>query len=103
MLQLVLTLALAAAPDKAPLSLNETAAKLNATLPEDQKILVPSQGSRVFLTKMDEFKAPSNSAQATKKVLEFSDLTLQGCNAFSWGAQDSIQLSEFSKAFKTAT
>lgn len=105
MLHLFLSLALSFAfaetsPEVAPLSLTETATKLNASLPEDQKIIVPSQGSRVFLSNLDSFKAPTNPPSMEKAVLKFSELTLQGCNAYSWGANESVHLTEFSKAFK---
>ncbi|WP_413586029.1 hypothetical protein [Bdellovibrio sp. HCB274] len=64
-------------------SLIEISAKLNATLPETEKIIIPSQGSRQFFSQLAVFQKSSTSAQTAKKFLKLSDLFLQGCNAYS--------------------
>ncbi|WP_413576601.1 hypothetical protein ACLVWU_01020 [Bdellovibrio sp. HCB290] len=64
-------------------SLIEISAKLNAQLPETEKIIIPSPGSRQFFSQLAVFTKSTNSAQTAKNFLKLSDLFLQGCNAYS--------------------
>jgi len=103
MFALFFSVALAATPPKAPVSLSEAASKINALLPEEDKIIVSSAGSRQFFSLLNEFKPASTSAQTTKNVLKISDKSIQGCNAYSWGGGGELHLTAFNDAFKNAT
>lgn len=85
-----------------PISLSETASKLNEKLPEEQKIIIPSAGSRQFFVKINDFKLGSSNSKITKDVLKISNLSIQGCNAYAWDFGGDLHLTEFSKAFKIA-
>ncbi|MFM6928244.1 MAG: hypothetical protein ACKOX6_07255 [Bdellovibrio sp.] len=103
MFALFFSLALAATPPKTPVSLSEAASKINALLPEEDRIIVPSNGSRQFFSLLNEFKPAGSSAQTTKEVLKISDKSIQGCNAYSWGGGGELHLTAFNDAFKRAT
>ncbi|MEK2689618.1 hypothetical protein [Bdellovibrio sp. GT3] len=64
-------------------SLIEISAKINAQLPETEKIIIPSPGSRQFFSQLTVFTKSKNTTQTAKNFLKFSDMSLQGCNAYS--------------------
>lgn len=64
-------------------SLIEISAKLNSMLPENEKIIIPSAGSRQFFSQLAVMKKSSSNAKTAKSFLKLSDLSIQGCNAYS--------------------
>jgi hypothetical protein len=64
-------------------SLIEISAKLNSMLPEHDKIIIPSSGSRQFFSQLAVMKKSSTNAKTAKAFLKLSDLSIQGCNAYS--------------------
>ncbi|WP_413559419.1 hypothetical protein [Bdellovibrio sp. HCB209] len=82
-------------------SLIEIAAKLNSTLPEQDKIIIPSAGSRQFFSLLTTMKKSSSNAKTAKAFLKLSDLSIQGCNAYSAsGSGNELMLTEASEIFK---
>ncbi len=80
-------------------SLIEIAAKLNSMLPETEKIIIPSPGSRQFFSLLTQMKKSSSNAQTAKNFLKLSDLSIQGCNAYSASGSGSAMLGDANDIF----
>jgi hypothetical protein len=80
-------------------SLIEIAAKLNSMLPETEKIIIPSAGSRQFFSLLTQMKKSSSNSQTAKNFLKLSDLSIQGCNAYSASGNGSAMLGDANDIF----
>lgn len=90
------------APPSNSKSLIEIAAKLNSTLPEHEKIIIPSAGSRQFFSLLIQMKKSSSNAKTAKNFIKLSDLSIQGCNAYSASGSGNTMLGEADEIFKIA-
>ncbi|QLY25674.1 hypothetical protein [Bdellovibrio sp. KM01] len=81
-------------------SLIEIAGKLNSMLPEQDKIIIPSQGSRQFFSQLAVMKKSSSNAQTAKSFLKLSDLSIQGCNAYSASGLTVANWNDANEVFK---